>query len=144
MESQDRTIGSLNLENGLTVYFIDRSSPPVAGRCQAQLLIWAPVEPTEDHFSNYPEPSEVLSRFNSLTGSGPVGFRTVKARNFIRQEKVESVLDEMKNEFIRSNLEYLKNPRFSAKFITRKFEELCEKEALRRNYELALKSNASR
>ena len=132
MESQERTIGSLDLDNGLTVYFIDRSGPPVAGRCQVQLLIWVPVEPAEDHFCNYPEPSKALSRFISLAGLDPVGFRVVKARSFIGLNDVGAALEEMKNDFIASGLEYLKRPGFAAKFIVRKYEELCQKAAVRR------------
>jgi hypothetical protein len=144
MESQERTIDSLNLENGLTVHFIDRSSPPVAGRCQVRLLIWAPVQPTEDHFSNDPEPSQALSRFISLSGPGPIGFRTVKVRNFIGEEEVENTLDEIKNDFIRSSLQYLGKPNFAAKLIARRYEELCEKAAVRRDYEDALRKNELR
>jgi hypothetical protein len=131
MESQERIIGSLDLENGLSVYFIDRTTPPVAGRCQVRLRIWAPVQPIEDHFSNHPDPSQALSRFISLSGPGPVGFEAVKERNFISQENVEKSLNEIKDDFIRTNLEYLKNPRFAAKFIARKYEELNEKAAAR-------------
>jgi hypothetical protein len=144
MESQERTIGSLDIENGLTVYFIDGSSPPVAGRCQVRLVIWVPMQPIEDHFSNYPEPSQALSRFISLAGPGPVGFRAVKVRNFISREEVENKLDEIKNDFIQTSLEYLKKPCFAAKFIARRYEELCEKAALRCEYEAALKKHESK
>jgi hypothetical protein len=138
MESQERTIGSLHLEKGLNIYFIDRSSPPVAGRCQVRLLIRVPVEPIEDYFRNCPEPSQALSRFISLAGPGPVEFQTVRIRNFIDSKDVEKTLDELKNDFIRSSLEYLKKPGFVANFIVKRYEELCEKAALRRAYDEAL------
>jgi hypothetical protein len=139
MESKEQTIGSLDLENGLTVYFIDSSSPPVAGRCQVRLLIRVPVQPAEEHFSKYPEPSEALKRFISLAGPGPAGFQTVKIRNFIKEQDVEKTLEEMKNEFIRSNMEYLKKPGFAGNFIVKRYEGLCEKEALRNAYDNALR-----
>jgi hypothetical protein len=141
MESQERTIGSLYLENGLTVHFIDRSSPPVAGRCQVRLLIQAPVQPVEEHFSKYPEPSQALRRFLTLVGPDPAGFQTVKIRNFIAEKDVEKTLEEMKNEFIGSSLEYLKKPGFAGNFIVRRYEELCEKAALRSAYDEALRKN---
>ncbi len=56
----------LNLENGLIVHFIDMSSPPVAGRCKVRLVIRVPVEPVEEHFSSYPNPSGALQQFISL------------------------------------------------------------------------------
>ena len=139
MEHQGRTIGSLNLENGLTAHFIDRSSPPVAGRCQVRLVIWVPMIPVEDHFNNYPEPSQTLSRFISLAGPDSVGFETVKVRNFVRPSEVDNTLNEMKNAFLLSNLEYLKKPGFAANFISKRYEELCAKEAVRSAHEEALK-----
>ena len=114
----------LHLENGLIVHFIDMSSPPVAGRCKVRLVIRVPVEPVEDHFSSYPSPSGVLQQFISLAGPGPVEFRTVKKRSFIALEEVEKTLVEMKDDFIRTGLEYLNKPCFAANFITRKYEEL--------------------
>ncbi|MGO9022216.1 MAG: hypothetical protein ACLQVJ_28090 [Syntrophobacteraceae bacterium] len=139
MEPQERTLDRLHLENGLRVYFIDRSSPPVAGRCQVRLLIRAPVEATGDHFSNYPDPSEALRRFKSLAGPGPVEFQTIKIRNFVAPKDVEKTLKDMMDDFIRSGLQYLKNPGFAAKFIRRKYEELLAGAAVSSAQEEALR-----
>ncbi len=139
MEPQERTLGHLNLENGPIVYFIGRSSPPVAGRCQVRLLIRAAVEPTEDHFSDYPDPSGALRRLISLAGPDPVEFQTVKIRNFVVLKEVEKTLQEMMDEFIRSSLKYMKNPGFAAKFIRRKYEELLAGAAVRSAHEEALR-----
>jgi hypothetical protein len=125
-EPQERTLDHLNLENGLIVYFIGRSSPPVAGRCQVRLLIRAAVEPTEDHLI-------------SLAGPDPVEFQTVKIRNFVVLKEVEKTLQEMMDEFIRSSLKYMKNPGFAAKFIRRKYEELFARAAVRSAHEEALR-----
>ncbi len=138
MESQERTIGHLHLENGLSAYFIDRSSLPVAGRCRVRLLIRVPVQPIEDHFRNFADPSSALGWFASLTGHGPVEFQIVKVRNFIALKDVEETLKELKNDFIRSGLKYLENPDFAAKFIAKKYAELCAKDAVRRAHEKAV------
>jgi hypothetical protein len=138
MESQERTIDHLHLENALSVYFIDRSSLPVAGRCRVRLLIRVPVEPIEDHFRNFADPSLALGRLTSLTGPGPVEFQIIKIRNFISLKDVEKTLNEMKNDFIRSGLKYLENPDFAAKFIAKKYEELCAKDVVRRAHEKAV------
>ena len=138
MESQERILDRLHLENALTGYFIDRTSLPVAGRCRVRLLIRVPVQPVEDHFKNFANPSFALSWFTSLAGPGPVEFQIVKIRNFIALKDVEKTLNEMKNDFIRTGLKYLKNPDFAAKFIARKYEDLCAKELVRRAQEKAL------
>jgi len=139
MEPQERTLDHLHLENGLIVYFIGRSSPPVAGRCQVRLLIRAAVEPTEDHFSNCPDPSGALRRFISLAGPDPVEFQTVKIRNFVDLKEVEKTLERMMDDFIRSGLQYLKKPGFAAKFVRRKYEELLAGAAVRSAHEEALR-----
>jgi len=139
MEPQERTLDQVYLENGLRVYFIDRSSPPVAGRCQVRLLIRAPVEATEEHFSNYPDPSGALRRFISLAGPGPVEFQTFRIRNFVDRKEVEKTLEEMMGDFIRSGLQYLKKPGFAAKFVRRKYEELLAVAAVRSAHEEALR-----
>jgi hypothetical protein len=139
MGPQERTLGRLHLENSLRVYFIDRSSPPVAGRCQVRLLVRAVVEPTGDHFSNYPDPSGALRRFMSLAGPGPVEFQTVRVRNFVDRKEIEKTLEEMMGDFIRSSLQYLKKPGFAAKFVRTKYEELLAGEAIRSAHEEALR-----
>jgi hypothetical protein len=136
---QERTLGRLHLENGLRVYFIDRSSPPVAGRCQVRLLVRAVLEPAADHFSNYPDPSGALRGFISLAGPGPVEFQTVRIRNFVDRKEVEKTLEEMKGDFIRSSLQYLKKPGFAAKFVRTKYEELLAGEALQNAHEEAVR-----
>jgi hypothetical protein len=138
MESQERILDQLQLENALSVYFIDRTSLPVAGRCRVRLLIRVPVQPIEDHFKNFANPSLALGRLTSLTGPGPVEFQIVKIRNFIALKDVEKTLNEMKDDFVGSSLKYLKNHDFAAKFIAKKYEELCAKETVRRAQEKVL------
>jgi hypothetical protein len=141
---QERPLGHMHLENGIRVYFIDKSSTPVAGRCRVQLLIRAAMEATCDHFSNYPDPSGAFGRFISLAGPGPVEFESFRTRNFIDPKEVEKTLEEMMDRFIRTGLQYLKNPGFAAKFVRRKYEELLAGAALRSAYEEAGGGTASR
>ncbi|SPF51274.1 conserved hypothetical protein [Syntrophobacter sp. SbD1] len=144
IEPRERTIGHLDLENGLSVYFIDRSTPPVVGRCRVELLIRVPVEPAEDHFNKYPTPSEALRRFVSLAGPGPVEFQAVKIRNFIVPAEVDKLLEKMKDDFIRLGLPYLKNPKFVSNFITRKYEDLLADAAVHSAHEAALRTEDER
>ena len=138
-EPQERILDRLHLENSLRVYFIDRSSQPVAGRCQVRLLVRAVVEPTGDHFSIYPDPLEALGRFKLLAGPGLVEFDTFRIRNFVNRKDVEKTLEEMMNDFIRSVLQYLKKPGFAAKFVRAKYEELIAGAVLRSAQEEAMR-----
>jgi hypothetical protein len=139
IESQGRTMEQQHLENGLVIHFIDMSSPPVAGRCKVRLVIRVPVEPVEDHFSSYPDPLQALQQFILLAGPGPAEFRTVKKRSFIALKEVEKTLGELKDDFIRTGLEYLNKPGFAANFITRKYEELLVGTAVRKAHQEALR-----
>ncbi len=129
---QERVIDCLQLENGLSLYFVDLTRSPIAGRCQVQLLIRVPVEPTEDCFREYDDPSLALSEFASLAGPGPVEYRNIKIRNFVDMKDVEVILNEMKDEYIRTNLQYLNKFGFRAGFIRKRYEELRKEAALRR------------
>jgi len=139
MQSHERILDRLHLENGLEVYFIDQSSPPVVGRCQVRLLVRVPVEPAEEHFGKYPNPSAAYHQFISLVGSDPLEFRAVKIRNFIDRKDVGKTLEEMKDDFIRSSLLYLKKPGFAANFVTRKHEEILAGAAARSARDRALR-----
>ena len=142
-ESQERILDLLHLENSLSVYFIDRSSPPVAGRCQVRLLVRAAMEPEVDHFSNHADPLEALRRFRSLAGPGPVEFETFRIRNFVDRKEVDKTLKDMMDGLIRSVLQYLKNPGFAAKFVRTKYKELLAGEALQSAQQEALRKQDS-
>lgn len=124
MEIQERIIDRMQLENGLTLICIDQSRPIVGDRCQVQLLIKVPLQPEAAHFDKYPDPAQAFHEFTLLTRSEPFAFKVVKVRNFIDNDLAEKTIQEMKEEFFRTSLDYLKRPGFAASFITRKYEEL--------------------
>jgi len=129
MEIEDRILEEIHLENGLTVYLVDQSRPIVGGRWQVQLLVRVPLEPQAAHFEKFPDPSEAFREFTSLAADTPLEFQIVKVRNFIDESRLQETLEQMKDDFTRSALEYLKKPGFAASFILKKFEELRGKKA---------------
>lgn len=139
MEAKEVVLDSMKLENGLTVYFINGSSRPVAGRCQVRLVIRVPIEPAEEHFLSCEDPAYALGRFLSLAGPGPVEFETVKVRNFVAQDRVDDALKEMKDDFVESALNYLSKPSFAANFLVKSYGELCKKAAVQRAHREVLR-----
>jgi len=131
MEMAERVREELRIENGLTIYFVDESRPIVGGRSQVQLRIRVPIEARAGYFENFPNPSEALQEFTSLAGNDTIEFQVVKVRNFIDDNQVEETLDRMKDEFMKSALDYVKKSGFAASFVLRKYEELRRERSLR-------------
>ncbi|MHC1729038.1 MAG: hypothetical protein AB9866_24085 [Syntrophobacteraceae bacterium] len=138
MEDQNHIIDQMHLENGLTVLCVDQSRPIAGDRFQVQLLIRVPVEAEAAYFKDYPDPDEAFREFTLLVNSEPVAFQVVKVRNFIDADLVDKMLQEMKDDFFQSGLEYLKRPQFAANFIIRKYEELRRAQTCRNAYQEAL------
>jgi hypothetical protein len=131
METEDRVLEEIHLENGLTVYLVDQSRHTVGGRWQVQLRVRVPLEAEAGYFEKFPDPSEAFREFISLAGNTSIEFQIVKVRNFIDESHVAEMLELMKDEFLRSAFDYLKKPRFAASYILKKFEELRCEQALR-------------
>jgi hypothetical protein len=131
MEIEDRILEEIHLENGLTIYLVDQSRPIVGGRWQVQLMVRIPLEAKTAHFEKLPDPSEAFREFVSLAGNTPIEFQIVKVRNFIAENQFAETIEQMKDDFIRTALEYLKKPRFEANYILKKYEELRREKELR-------------
>jgi hypothetical protein len=131
MEIEDRILEEIHLENGLTVYLVDQSHPIVGGRWQVQLLVRVPLEAKTTHFGKFPDPPEAFREFISLAGDKPMEFQIVKVRNFIAEDQFAETLEQMKADFIRTALDYLKKQGFAANFILKKYEELRREKELR-------------
>lgn len=132
METETRIVETIHLPNGLTVYFEDRSRPIAGDRRQIQLVVRVPIEVRAEYFGSGAEAEEALCEFTALTSGDPVEFRVEKVRNFIDRLEADKVLDQLKEDFIRSGLGYLKNPKFAANYIRKKYGELQREHALRR------------
>lgn len=132
MEIEDRILEEIHLENGLTVYLVDQSRPLVGGRWQVQLRVRVPLEVKAAYFEKFPNPSEAFHEFVALAGDTPLEFQIVKVRNFIDQKRLKDTLEQMKADFTKSALGYLKKPGFAESYILKKFEELRRDEATQR------------
>lgn len=124
MEKETPVFDALRLGNGLSVHFEDRSRPVAGDRWQVRLHVRVPLEIRECFFEDFPDPSEAARECAQLW-PGPVEFEVVKVRNFIAREQVGSVLGAMREDFIRTGLEYLKRPNFAGNFLAKRCRELC-------------------
>ncbi len=122
MNHAKRILQELETESGLTIRFVDQSRSLVGGRFQVQLLISVPIEIREDYLNGCLDSSEGFQAFSAQFGNH-VRFEQTKVRNFIAEHDVETVLSQMKEEFLQSNLSYLNNPSFAPRYIQKEYDK---------------------
>lgn len=134
MQPEGRLIDTIELKNGMTVYFYDQSRSVVGDRWQVKLLAKIPLEIKPDHFDEFDDnPDEICKGFISVVGK-TISFQSERLRNFIDHSEVPQTLAELKDEFLRSNLDYISRPHFARKFILKKYQEHRENERLGQLY----------
>jgi hypothetical protein len=122
MSVESRLLEERVLDNGVKILFYDRSRPIAGGRFQVELLVQVPLEVKENHFVECQNPRSAYEIFVSTVGT-TLNFEQRKVRNFIDASKVGVVLDGMKEDFLKSNLDYVSRPSFSDKYIIKKYFE---------------------
>jgi hypothetical protein len=126
MEQQNpHSLSAIQLKNGLTISFHDRSKPLVGGRWQVNLLISVPLQIERSHFDMLEEPQRTYEA--AVQQCGPqIVFEQEKVRNFIEGSEKNNILETLRNDFLASNLNYLENPEFSRRYILKTFQEVDE------------------
>lgn len=128
MATENRQMGSMQLANGLTLFFEDRSRTTVTGRLQVILSVSIPLDVRSVFNVDMPVPLEEIV---ALLGIG-VDYRFEKVRNFIAEEDVQRTLDQMKQEFLDTHLAYISRQEFASRFLLREYRRALEEKELRR------------
>jgi hypothetical protein len=142
MQSEGRLLEKVNLDTGLTIYFYDLSRPVTGKHWQVRLLVSVPVSVEEEYFRELAEPKLAYADFTAALGR-TIPFTLEKVRNFIAEDKVSEVLEQMKQDFLDANLSYVSNYKFSERFITKRYIEWKEEDSYRKS-NLAAVRNADR
>ncbi len=122
MEFQRHPWDRLELANGLTVFFFDESKPIAEGRFQVRLLATVPI-PLNPFSREKGGDPEGLHKVFCQEMAGTITFRAEKTRNFISEQDMPRILEEMKKDFLATNEAYLGHDAFAGKFMGKKFEE---------------------
>ena len=133
MEQRNRLLGQASLANGLEVYFYDLSKEIAADRWHVRLSIRVPIQFVREHLGDGGQHPEAMEDFLRVTG-GKIDFEVQRQLNFVDAKKVEESLELLKNEFMKTNSNYLANPGFVAKFVRKRYQEWLEQAELRRRY----------
>jgi len=129
VEPEGRLLEEIVLENGLTIFFHDFSRPIAGDRYQVRLVVSIPVAMGEGCVEDGAEFREAYQVFAAAHGN-MLKFVQKKTRNFIAQQDVSSVLEQLKEEFLQANRFYLVKEGFAAKFITKKYQEWQDEQRL--------------
>lgn len=119
-------LDSIVLKNGHEVFFYDQTKPVAGDRCMVQLLIDLPV-PIDPTFSPHrPDADQSFQEFHTHFG-GVVHYQIVKTRNFVAENEADSMLAQLRREFMDTQLHYVQHPGFAHKFILKTYEEWHKK-----------------
>lgn len=139
MEHTKLLFEPVRLENGLCVYFEDRSTAVAGGRYQAVLSISIPMEVAQVCRRESDDSSGACDRYVRALGHTLV-YRQDKVRNFIDGARLHENLREMKEEFLTTSFPYISRPGFALRFIESCFSKEEEKKSWQEAYMKALDS----
>ena len=118
---EEKTLGEVVLDNGLVLEFFDLSRPVAGDRWIVKLKARILVRVTpEAAGGNLPEGAS-FQDLRKILGES-LAFEYVNSRNFIDREKKDRLLEDMKDRFLATNLEYLSAADFGPRFIIREFD----------------------
>jgi hypothetical protein len=129
-ETRGPLIGSTPLDNGLEISFYDQSRPVAGDRCMVQLLVDLPIPLDDSILQGLPESEAQLGAFLEQHGSS-VHCELTKTRHFVPQAEADSILEELRREFMSAGLDYLRHPDFPRRYVLKVYREWAEKEGSR-------------
>jgi hypothetical protein len=130
MNIDGHLLDEVRLDNGLVLSIYDQSRSVAGDRWRVQLLLHIPIAVKESHFEHCEDPGEAYRSFRLAVGE-EIHFRQERVRNFIDQQALPSLLEELKMECLRFSLVYLGRPNFAAKCVQQHYYEWQQKQALR-------------
>ena len=135
---EGRCVDEIKLPNGLLIRFLDNSRRVVGDRWYVCLIIEVPIPVKHEYFAGESNPKEAYTKFVHKFGN-VYYFRYKKERNFIDEKNVEKLLEQLKDDFLKTNLNYLGNEHFAKMSIKKAMKDLDEKERLERLHQEAIK-----
>jgi hypothetical protein len=132
-EPKGRLLDVMNLENGLALHFYDQSKPIAGDRFRVELVLYVPIDVEKSCFPGCGGSQEAFDAFITDFGKQTYYIKE-KARNFVDSGKVESSLQQMKDELLEAGLSYLSSPLFAAKYIQMQYNDWEKQRPWRTEY----------
>jgi hypothetical protein len=119
-------LDSIVLKNGLEVFFYDQSKPVAGDRLMVQLLIDLPIAIDSGFSHERPDAGEAFHDFHAHFG-GVIHYQIVKTRNFVSENEGDSMLSQLRQEFMDTQFHYVQHSGFAHNFILKTYEEWHKK-----------------
>jgi hypothetical protein len=128
------------LENNLELLVFSRFNHTAGDRCQVNLESRIDVDIKKEYFEDRSLNNLDIKRVKSILGER-TSYSYSKTRNFIAEDEKGEIFEELKQQFLETNLAYISSPSFPAKLIRRNFLVAEKEEMIRRRREAYLKDS---
>lgn len=119
-------IETMTLPNKLELRIYDRSKKLAGDRWYVELMMEIPVTLTPEILEKLTPNRSLAEEFAQEKGN-PFPYRYSKARHFIDEKEKDKIFQEMKEDFLKTNWNYLSSPRFALLAVTKAFKEWEER-----------------
>jgi len=126
MNGERALLESRTLPTGLVVHLFDRSKRIAGDRWYVQLLVEIPIPLDDSLLDKLGTNKELVEAFRREAGN-PFVYRYKKERNFIDAGEKDAALEQLKEEFLKTNWNYLAHPRFAELTVKKSFREWEER-----------------
>lgn len=125
---EDKLVKTISLENGLVLKLYDKSKQIADDRWLVVLFAKTDV-PVQGSFLDGEDSGITINKVKDALGEVLV-FEQKRERNFVDENRKESVFKELCASFLDSSLYYLSHPDFPKRFVFKKYKEFMKKESL--------------
>lgn len=129
-----RLFKTITLPNGITLYCYDKSKHVVGDRWYVCLRIEVPVKVSKEFFNGHQDPERAYNEFVEAFGDTYI-FSYEKERNFIAEGEVNSLLNELLNDFMKNSANYLQHPGWKKMCVIKAYRDWQEKSRIRKLHE---------
>ena len=119
----EKLIDKIELANGLTLEFYDRSKPVAGDRCLVSLVARIDVEVRPEYFENIGAKDLSLAEIRN-TLADRATYLYEKKKNFVSNTEKDDILDGFKEKFLSASLGYLSSPDFARKLILSRYKQV--------------------
>ncbi|MFC1863920.1 hypothetical protein ACFL1Z_08225 [Thermodesulfobacteriota bacterium] len=114
-------ISKIDLDNGLTLELYDRSKVVAGDRWLVSFIARIDVDVRKEYFNGFD--SEMPFKEIKASLGERVTYSYEKSRNFIDENEKDEVLLDLKDKYLKSDLQYLSSPEFPQKLIISKYKQ---------------------
>jgi hypothetical protein len=116
-----KLISKIDLDNGLTLELYDRSKVVAGDRWLISFIARIDVDVKKEYFKEFD--SEIPFREIKALLGDQVTFSYEKSRNFVDEKEKDGLLSDLKDNFLKSDLQYLSSRNFPQKLILSKYNQ---------------------